>query len=332
MDTGNSTVRNTRQSLSGEIGVDVQPDRQLAVRLNAFVELFLSDQCNIRPTSVSSYRKGLRRFLSWLESTEQFSPTRETVISYKRSMEAQGLSANTLSTYLVVVRKFFEWLEGKKLYPNVARGVKGGKSQKGFRKDCLTRDQVKSLLAHLDCSSLKGKRDYALINLLIRTGLRTIEVIRANVADMRQEGGEARLFVHGKGCDDKDDYVVLTPATLNPLMQYLHARGVLDDAAPLFASLSDRNRGSRLTTRSIRRIIKESLRRISLDSNRLTAHSLRHTAVTFSVLGGASVQDAQAMARHVNINTTMAYFHNVRRFDQAGERKVDEWLDDEQTL
>jgi integrase/recombinase XerC/integrase/recombinase XerD len=242
-------------------------------------------------------------------------------------MESQGLSANSLSTYLVVVRKFFEWLEGMKLYPNVAKGVKGGKSARGFRKDCLTRDQAVELLAGIDRSTLLGKHDFALLNLLIRTGLRTIEVVRADVGDIRQEGGEARLLVQGKGRDSKDDFVLLTQAVLKPLRLYLQAQRPVGELTPLFASLSDRNIGCRLTTRTIRRIVKDRLRSIGLDSNRLTAHSLRHTAVTFALRGGASIQDAQAMARHASINTTMVYSHNVDRFEKAGERKVDAWLD-----
>ena len=295
--------------------------------LITFVEPFLADQCNVRESSIIAYRGGLRRFITWLGERGLLSATRETIIAYKRDMESQSLSANSLSTYLVVVRKFFEWLEGMKLYPNVAKGVKGAKTGRGFKKDCLTREQAIELLAGIDRSTLLGKRDFALVNLLIRTGLRTVEVARANVADIRQEGGEARLLIQGKGRDSKDDFVLLTQPALRPLRAYLQDRGVLDDAGPLFVSLSDRCLGGRLTTRTIRRIVKDGLREIGLDSNRLTAHSLRHTAVTFSLRGGASLQDAQAMARHASINTTMVYSHNVKRFDQAGERKIDAWLD-----
>ena len=322
MVTGDSTRIGTTELTAP---ADVVP--QAGQHLTAFVEPFLADQCNVRKSSIIAYRGGLRRFLGWLELRGDHRPTRDTIIAYKRDMESLGLSANSLSTYLVVVRRFFEWLEGMKLYPNVAKGVKGAKNGRGFRKDCLTREQAIELLAGIDRSTLLGRRDFALINLLIRTGLRTIEVARADIDDIRQEGGEARLFIQGKGRDSKDDFVLLTQATLKPLRLYLAARGPVEETSPLFASLSDRNLGSRLTTRTIRRIVKDRLHSIGLDSNRLTAHSLRHTAVTFSLRGGASLQDAQAMARHASINTTMVYSHNVNRFDQAGVRKVDAWLD-----
>jgi len=88
--------------------------------------------------------------------------------------------------------------KGEKIYPNIARGVRGTRKAKGFRKDCLTQGQIREALASIDGGSLKGLRDYALFNLLVRTGIRTIEVVRAQVGDLRQQGGEAVLWVQGR--------------------------------------------------------------------------------------------------------------------------------------
>ncbi len=61
---------------------------------------------------------------------------------------------------------------------------------------------------------------------------------------------------------------------------------------------------------------------MGLDSKRLTAHSLRHTAITLSIKGGASLQQAQAMARHSDPKTTMIYFHNLNRLQAGAERFI----------
>lgn len=291
-------------------------------RLNSLIERFLSAQ-DVKQTSKDTYRKGLTRFMEWIKERGIVDPTREDILAFKGYLDAQGLSSFTLSTYLVAVRKFFEWAEGMKFYPNIARGIKGAKKTKGFRKDPLTVSQVKELLNGVDRTTLQGKRDFALLNLLIRTGLRTIEVIRAEAGDIRQEGGEAVLWIQGKGRDAKDEFVLLTPETLRPLNEYLQARGKAEDKDPLFTSLSDRNRNQRLSTRTIREIVKQNLRGIGLDNERLTAHSLRHTAITLSLMGGATIQEAQALGRHSNINTTLIYAHNINRVAQAPERKID---------
>jgi len=117
--------------------------------------------------------------------------------------------------------------------------------------------------------------------------------------------------------------VLLTEKTLKPINEYLAERDKTEDAEPLFGSLSDMNQGQRLTTRSVSRIVKGYLRRIGLNSDRLTAHSLRHTAITLALKGGATIQEAQALGRHANINTTLIYAHNIDRLAQAPERKVD---------
>jgi site-specific recombinase XerD len=118
---------------------------------------------------------------------------------------------------------------------------------------------------------------------------------------------------------------------LDAIYNYLDARieaeGQQPKAdAPLFASAGNRNASGRMTERSISRIVKDAFKGIGLNSARLTAHSLRHTAVTFALLGGATVQDTQAMARHESINTTMIYAHNLQRVKNGAEFAVDRVL------
>lgn len=283
------------EETAGQLVVRGATNTELAEQLDALIERFLSAQ-DIKPTSQQAYRRSLRPFFRWLTQEGIRSPNREDILAYKRALEAQGRSAFTLSNYLVVVRRFFEWAEGMKLYPNIAKGVKGAKHPRGFKKDPLTVDQAKELLASIDRSILLGKRDFALINLLLRTGLRTIEAVRADVGDIRQQSGEAILWIHGKGRDAKDEFVLLTEKTLKPINEYVAERGKTEDSEPLFGSLSDMNRGQRLTTRSVSRIVKSYLRKIGLNSDRLTAHSLRHTAITLALKGGATIQEAQAWA------------------------------------
>jgi len=288
---------------------------------------FISSQ-DVGVGSRDTYRRTLKQFILWSTKYQIIYPDREDVLAYKEYLKDKKLSSLTLSSYLVAVRKFFEWTEGIKLYPNIAKGIKGSRQSRNFKKDPLTIKQVRELLASINRPALRGLRDFAIINLLIRTGLRTIEVVRADIGDIRQESGEAVLWVWGKGRDSKDEFVLLTESTLKPLREYLNSRSILNDKEPLFASLSDRNKGNRLTTRTISRIVKNSLRKIGLNDNRLTAHSLRHTAITLALKGGATIQEAQALGRHANINTTLIYSHNINRVAQAPEKKIDIILGD----
>ena len=83
------------------------------------------------------------------------------------------------------------------------------------------------------------------------------------------------LYVHGKGRQPKDEFVVLTDAAVRPIYSYLALRESRGKGEPLFASLSNKSYGKRLTTRFVRRIAKNALLKAGFDDSRLTAHSMR---------------------------------------------------------
>ncbi len=306
--------------------IPVQPS-DLTVRpadLSDLADSFIADM-DISEGSRDTYSRSLRQFISWLEATgrgARIDLQREDILAYKDYL-ASGKSSYTVSLYMTTIRKLYQWLESKRIYPDITRGIKGSKKPRGYRKDTLTPDQLREALSTLKRKSQEGLRDYALFNLMARTGLRDIEVSRAQVGDIRQEAGQPVLQIQGKGRDTKDDFVLLTPEALRPIKRYLKARGAVQEGDPLFCSHSDRNSGQALTTRSISRIIKTALRQIGLDDKRLTAHSLRHTAITLSIKGGASLQQAQAMARHTDPKTTLVYFHNLERVEAGAEKFID---------
>ncbi len=276
--------------------------------------------------TVDTYRHALRAYARFLDGigADPLEADRETVVAYKRDLSATR-GASTVNAYLTAVRAFYRWTEARRIYPNVAAGVKGVKVSKKSGREALTPAQAVRVLQPAG-DGLEALRDFAMVNLMTRRGLRTVEVSRADVGDIRQVGGRAVLYVQGKGYADKGDFVVLSDAVLAPIHAYLAARGHVDDSEPLFAAHGNRNRGGRMTTRSISRIAKQSMARAGVSSPHLTAHSLRHTAVTFSLMAGATVQEAQAMARHSNVDTTLIYAHNLERLEAHAEAAVDALL------
>lgn len=297
----------------------------MSAPLGDLLEPFLHAQ-DIRPSSQQTYRRSLEQFLRWLKQESLQEPTRQDLLTYKRHLQTRGLSALTIASYLVAIRRFFAWTQNQNHYPNIADGLKGIRRPNGFRKDPLTADQAQGLLRHVDQSTLQGKRDFALLNLLVRTGLRTIEAVRANVGDLEPRGREVLLWVQGKGRDGKDEFVLLTEETHRPLVEYLSARGPLKATDPLFVSASHRNANQRLTTRSVSRIVRGYLHQQGLANHRVTAHSLRHTAITLALVGGATLQEAQALGRHASVETALLYAHNLDRLARAPERVIDQVL------
>lgn len=263
------------------------------------------------PNTVRTYRGSLKQWFLYLRENQIVQPTAETVRQYRDYLKNTGKKATTIKNYIVAVKRFFEWTDEAELYPNIAKFIKSGHLSKSFKKDYLTGSQARQILNHVDRSTLKGKRDYAMLVTMLTMGLRTIEVTRANIEDIRTKGNTTVLFVQGKGHADKDDLIRMPAHVESAIRDYLSVRKANDLSEPLFTSTSNHNVDGRMTTRSIRRIVKTAFVSAGYDSPRLTAHSTRHTAATLSLLNGASLQQTQELLRHRNIGTTEIYAHNI---------------------
>ena len=293
--------------------VEPQITEELYSRFIAFVDA--------SPKSVDTYRRALRQFFRFLSLRDIRQPTREDVMAFREELRREH-KATTVQNYIVPVRLFFKWAEQEGIYKNVADNIKGAAISREHKKDYLTPQQVKAVLAAVEKKSLVGRRDYALLTLMLTGGLRTIEASRANIEDLRIIGDTAALFIQGKGREEKTDFVKLPSQVETALRGYLKIRKNAAPSEPLFSSTSNNSQGQRLTTRSISAIVKGRLKNAGFNSERLTAHSLRHTAVTLSLMGGQGLQEVQQFARHSSITTTQIYAHNLDRMKNQCEATI----------
>jgi len=259
--------------------------------------------------TIQTYTRDLRRMFRYFAENGIRQPQREDIISYRESLKAEGLKPTTVQNYITAARLFFQWTEQERIYPNVAEHIKGAKLSREHKKDYLTSKQVKNVLSGIDRSTPTGLRDYAILALTITGGLRTIEVSRADIGDLRTLGDDTVLYIQGKGREEKAEYVRVSPPVEKAIRDYLRTRKDTDASAPLFSSTSNNSRGGRLSTRTISGICKGSMVEAGYNSERLTAHSLRHTAVTLSLLADKKLEEVQQFARHKNIATTLIYAH-----------------------
>ena len=273
------------------------------------------------PKTVETYSRAIRQFIKYTAEKGIASPTREDVIAYREELRATH-KASTVQNYIIAIRLFFQWTEQEGLYPNIAQHIKGEKISKDHKKDYLTSNQIKSILSGIERDTPQGRRDFAIFALMVTGGLRDIEVHRANIEDLRTLGDSTVLYLQGKGRSDKADYIKVPPIVEEAIRASLADREDATGSQPLFVSLSNNSKGGRVSTRSISGIIKKALVKAGFDSDRLTAHSLRHTAVTLSLLGGNSIQEVQQFARHANISTTMIYAHNLDRAKNKCESTI----------
>jgi integrase/recombinase XerC/integrase/recombinase XerD len=306
----------------------IRPAQEIEIiqplKIESLVDSFIQAQ-DVKLSSKELYRRTLKQYFNWIDTKNYLLSeiARPQLLEYKDELLTSGLSSLTVGSYITSVRRFYEWAEANKFYPNVAKGIKTPKRKQQFKKQPLLPEQATALLSYYQDRTL---RDYAVISLLLRTGLRTIEVIRASVEDIVFKGSQRVLLVHGKGRDEKDNFVLLTDKAYKPIADYLATRGKVTSSEPLFTSSSNNSKGERLTTRTISYIAKEGLKAIGLDESSFTAHSLRHTTAVNILRGGGSLEQAQFTLRHSNPATTQIYtatLNEERRLQNSGEALID---------
>ena len=268
-------------------------------------------------------------FALWLDSQGINTPDKQAVKDWTKAMDAEKLSAATKNLRLTVVRNFFKWLNTEYGLPNIAdlKGWKGAKDkehQRGF----LSCEQMRELMAAVDTAPLGGKknhspereqlerkRDKAIIGTLLAAGLRTVEISRLCIGDVKSNGGLCYLAVLGKGQDTKID-VKLSRKAEQLIQDWLAAREKIDvvsDDSPLFCSLGNNSFGERLSSNSVSTLCKKYLEHAGLKTPQIVAHSLRHSLATNSLLKGATLGEVQQQLRHSNLSTTQIYLHEVNK-------------------
>jgi integrase/recombinase XerC/integrase/recombinase XerD len=306
----NATLPTTTTNNAVRVIADISP----------VIDMFARSQ-DVAQSSRDLYARTVAGFFAWVRETGRDINTLTVadIIAYKEHLLTIGKSSLTVASYINSVRRFYEWAEANKLYPNIGKGVHAPKRRQEFKKKPLTVGKVGELLRH---EQEQSPRDYAIVNLCVNTGLRCIEVVRANIGDITYIGSQRVLMVQGKGRVEKDNFVILTDEAFAPLADYLRTRKNADVNAPLFVSESNRNNGGRMTTRAISGLIKDGLRGVGLDNRAFTAHSLRHTAGTNVLRAGGTIEQAQKMLRHSNPSTTQIYTATLdeeRRLNNGGE-------------
>ncbi len=293
-------------------------------RVKELVDSFINSQ-DVKQSSKLLYRRTLKQYFNWVDKKGYLLSeiARPQLLEYKEELLSSNKSSLTVGSYITSVRRFYEWTEANKYYPNVAKGIKTPRRKQQFKKQPLLPEQATTLLSYYQGKEL---RNYAIVNLLLRTGLRTIEVARAKVEDITFKGSQRVLLIQGKGRDEKDNFVILTDKAYLPIKEYLSSRAKISPSEPLFTSESNNSSGEALTTRSVSYIAKTALKAIGLNERSFTAHSLRHTTAVNILRAGGSLESAQFTLRHSNPATTQIYtatLNEERRLQNSGEALID---------
>jgi len=304
--------------------------------LESLIELFC-ENLDIKKNSVKSYNALLQRYVGYLKRQNIQYAKRSDIIDYRESMWEEGLRANTIQKQIVVIRNFYQWLkvnqrqfEFEEIYQfNIAEKIKGAKIDRNYKKEPLNKEQAIKLIdvARQNIKDITGYRNYAIILLMIITGVRSIEVVRAMKADISKLFNFSILYVHGKGKDGADTFVKLSLEVTDALNDYLNRRR--DNSRYLFVTHGETSSCQQLSSNTLRRAITILMKQAGIYNAKHTPHSLRHTTAYLNLQAGGSLESTQQLLRHKNIETTLIYAHNINRINDDSEFRINNYLFDE---
>jgi len=286
-------------------------EQALALRQELPVQALLVGQ--LSKNTQRTYRAALGDFFESMGAMHIEEVTRDHIIGYRNYLMERYAPA-TVALRLSVLSQLFEEARLRGIVEeNPVKAVKRPRVPSESTTQGLTAKEATALLATCDCATVKGARDYAILRLMLYTGLRRSEVVNASWGDLRQERGHWVLCVVGKGGRLRKAKVQVS--VKRALDEYLEMGGrALTADSPLFVA-TQHNRGEvPLSPRTVAQIVKRRAKRAGI-TKRITPHSLRHTAVTLALDGGATVRQAQYLAGHADPKTTMRYDRNRENLD-----------------
>jgi integrase/recombinase XerC len=291
-------------------------------------EAYLADERRYSPATVRAYRSDLDRFASFWEKEFALELAGKTplkavdtlaVRSHLASLHRGRLSNRSISRHLSTLRSFFRWACRRGyLGKSPARGLPAPRVPKTLPR-AMTLADTDTLLDAPEEGPFP-ERDRALFELLYATGLRVSEAagldledvdFSARMARVVGKGGKERIVPFGEEAEASlSDYL---PRRAERRRKFDLAGGPDSGGEPLFVN----ERGGRLTTRSMARLLKRRLRAAGLPAE-ISPHALRHTFATHLLSAGADLRAIQELLGHASLSTTQKYTH----LDAARLREV----------
>lgn len=265
------------------------------------------DLLDVKEATRSDYKARIGLFINYMSKN---GTNRNSFLEFKRELANRtDLSVSTKNKYLTTARIFLKELNRNGIIPaDITQNIKTFNQSKKHKKDGLNDDEIKTLTDYIRCLPITPDttRLKAILTLLTLQGLRQIEIIRLDVKDLDLVNKTAQI--QGKGQDDKEA-INLQPETINALQAYLKANRIADGA--LFTSNSNNSRHNRLTTRTLRDIVKQTLTGLGINK---TTHGFRHyfTTKLIKTYKGDLLEVAN-YTRHKSLEMLQVYNDNIKQ-------------------
>lgn len=265
--------------------------------------------------TVRGYRYDLRHFLAWHETVQGHPAmverlTEFDLIAYRQAMVAAGHRPTTINRRLDALRRLCRWAQGTgTMATDIARNLRRIRLPRQTQPSGLLDAEAHAMLRAAGASTHGlARRNYALVQLMLQTGLRVGEVAALRIADVTLHDRSGSVHVrYGKGLKHRE--VPLNATVRRAMKQYLAERPGAGASEPLFLS----GRDSALPVRSIQAAISSVARRARLSRIPVSAHTLRHTfALAYLRDNPGKLVELASLLGHDSLDTTALYTRSSR--------------------
>jgi integrase/recombinase XerD len=296
--------------------MEEEKQKRIIDYLNDFLD-WLDVEKGLSSKTQENYARFLKKFFDWLkinnlENLKPFELSPDHVYQYKTFLSRKlkkALKQSTQTYYLIALRQFLNFFAEKDIKSLPPEKVKLPKKKTEKVIHFLTLEQVEKLLEAPDTSNEVGLRDRAILETFFSTGMRAGELVNLNREQIKikPETKDLEITIIGKG--QRPRTVYFSERAVFWLRKYLETRK--DKERALFINYRGKKPGTRLTIRSLERIVKKYAILAGLPLNTV-CHTLRHSFATDLLSKGVDLRVVQEFLGHKNISTTQIYTHVTR--------------------
>jgi len=301
--------------------------------LDYLIEQYLSEK-DITKGSFELYKIILNQYRDYLKEHNITYAKKTDIVNYINLKKKSGYSNNWLFHQVQTIKAFYKYLSLNQTRLNlhetyaydITESIKNVSKKPRTSNTVLTVEQAKQLLIQTkeNRKYIWHYRDYAIIYLMLLTGLRGVEIRRAKKKDLKVINQETVLYIQGKGKTQADMFVKVSKGVREAIEDYLLLR---KDKSPfLFISHSNHTKNYGLDRTFFNAMFKRVLKEAGLEDVHLTPHSLRHTAATLNLLSGGSIEDTKSFLRHEDMTSTLIYAHHLNRLEDDSEETLENYI------
>lgn len=269
------------------------------------------------------YRHAIDEFVEWYCSEPRLSFNRTVVLRYRMHLESRKLASGTINLRLGAVRRLaYEASDSGLLSADLAAGIRRVKGVKkiGVRLgNWLLPEQAVALLDAPDPETMKGKRDLALLAILVACGLRRHEAVELNVSDLQQrEDHWAIVDLIGKASHIR---TIPVPDWVKDLIdEWLGSAGI--SSGKIFRRVTRAGTvwGSVLSEKVVWHVVRQYAKKAAIE--KLAPHDLRRTCARLCHQAGGELDQIQFLLGHVSVQTTERYLGCKQRIRNAVNDRI----------